>query len=153
MDAEDSKMAASSQDNIDFDANAEPNADKYKSENIDIKLEEEWTNDIDLDKITLDSVKFTDQENAMFTFLMDVLNENKLDTTIRVSGGWVRDKLYGKESDDIDIALDNISGKDFEQLISKKLYEIDVKEGKINPDDAKSKEKLEGYSAIKNTSE
>lgn len=29
---------------------------------------------------------------------------------MRVAGGWVRDKLIGKDSDDIDIALDDMLG-------------------------------------------
>jgi tRNA nucleotidyltransferase (CCA-adding enzyme) len=32
---------------------------------------------------------------------------------LRVAGGWVRDKYLGKESSDIDIALDKMMGKDF----------------------------------------
>lgn len=36
-----------------------------------------------------------------------------LPVTLRVAGGWVRDKLMGRESDDIDIALDTMLGKDF----------------------------------------
>jgi len=34
-----------------------------------------------------------------------------------VAGGWVRDKLYGKESNDIDIALDDLLGSEFAPLI------------------------------------
>lgn len=34
-------------------------------------------------------------------------------TTVRAAGGWVRDKILGKESDDIDIAVDDQSGEDF----------------------------------------
>lgn len=36
-----------------------------------------------------------------------------LPVTLRVAGGWVRDKLMGKESDDIDIALDSLLGREF----------------------------------------
>jgi tRNA nucleotidyltransferase (CCA-adding enzyme) len=32
---------------------------------------------------------------------------------LRVAGGWVRDKLMGIESDDIDIALDDMYGEEF----------------------------------------
>lgn len=35
----------------------------------------------------------------------------KLNTTFRVAGGWVRDKLLQKESYDIDIALDDMTGE------------------------------------------
>ena len=30
---------------------------------------------------------------------------------VRIAGGWVRDKLLGFESDDIDVALENCSGE------------------------------------------
>lgn len=36
-----------------------------------------------------------------------------LKTTIRVAGGWVRDKLMQKESNDIDITLDDMKGEQF----------------------------------------
>ena len=32
---------------------------------------------------------------------------------MRVAGGWVRDKVLGKESHDIDITLDNMTGEEF----------------------------------------
>ena len=32
---------------------------------------------------------------------------------MRVAGGWVRDKLLNLNSNDIDIALDNMMGKEF----------------------------------------
>ena len=41
---------------------------------------------------------------------------------MRVAGGWVRDKLLGKESHDIDIALDDMTGKDFTEMITAHLY-------------------------------
>ena len=36
---------------------------------------------------------------------------NLISTICRVEGGWVRDKLLGKESDDIDIALSDMNWK------------------------------------------
>ncbi len=41
---------------------------------------------------------------------------------MRVAGGWVRDKLLGLESDDIDIALDDISGETFAKMVAAELY-------------------------------
>lgn len=34
-------------------------------------------------------------------------------THLRAAGGWVRDKLLGRDCHDIDVALDNITGEDF----------------------------------------
>lgn len=54
-----------------------------------------------------------------------MVQHEKMGTTLRVAGGWVRDKLIGQERDfhqrkltkvdkmDIDIALDNCMGGDF----------------------------------------
>ena len=60
------------------------------------------------------TVQLTAKESALFDLLLDVarhherstVNSNGKCTVLRVAGGWVRDKLLGRESDDIDIALD-----------------------------------------------
>jgi len=43
----------------------------------------------------------------------------RLGTTFRIVGGWVRDRLLGKESDDLDVALSNITGKQMEEVLIK----------------------------------
>ncbi|KAJ1733779.1 CCA tRNA nucleotidyltransferase, mitochondrial [Coemansia biformis] len=43
--------------------------------------------------------------------------------TLRVAGGWVRDKLMGLESHDLDIAVDHMSGYDLAQHVNKYLSE------------------------------
>ena len=45
---------------------------------------------------------------------------------LRCAGGWVRDKLMKKESDDIDIALDNVSGQDFGEAVNQYLEDQNV---------------------------
>ncbi|KAJ2049075.1 CCA tRNA nucleotidyltransferase, mitochondrial [Coemansia sp. S16] len=42
---------------------------------------------------------------------------------LRIAGGWVRDKLLGLESHDIDIAIDNMSGFDLAQHVNQYLSE------------------------------
>jgi len=59
----------------------------------------------------------TEKESQIFSFLMETLKANEKKTTLRVAGGWVRDKLMGKESDDIDIALDDMHGEEFAEMI------------------------------------
>lgn len=44
-----------------------------------------------------------------------------LGSTLRCAGGWVRDKLMGRQSLDIDIALDNMLGKDFAERVNEYL--------------------------------
>merc|ERR1719361_71897 len=45
--------------------------------------------------------------------MLDTVKQFNLGTTLRAAGGWVRDKLLGISSDDIDIVVDNMSGEEF----------------------------------------
>lgn len=63
-------------------------------------------------------------------------------TVLRVAGGWVRDKLLGKESDDVDMALDNVSGAAFAESLNTFLQEQGLETRSIgviqaNPDQSK----------------
>ncbi|XP_073142305.1 tRNA nucleotidyltransferase cca2-like isoform X1 [Henckelia pumila] len=60
-----------------------------------------------------DRIILTDKENQIFDLLLQVCRHFNLNTELRVAGGWVRDKLLGKECYDIDIALENMVGKEF----------------------------------------
>ncbi|ORD95160.1 tRNA adenylylTrase [Enterospora canceri] len=64
-------------------------------------------------------------------------------TVPRVAGGWVRDKLIGIASHDIDIALDTISGEKFVKGLIQ-YNSLSVKIGKIeaNPDKSKHLETI-----------
>ena len=39
------------------------------------------------------NITLTEEETKIFDTLMDVIKENNLKTTLRVAGGWVRDKV------------------------------------------------------------
>ncbi|KAI9611039.1 hypothetical protein H4Q26_008886 [Puccinia striiformis f. sp. tritici PST-130] len=43
--------------------------------------------------------------------------------TLRIAGGWVRDKLLGVESNDLDIAISSLTGQDFATKFSNYLIE------------------------------
>jgi len=58
-------------------------------------------------------VQLNPQEQQIFQTLLDINNKLGLGVTFRVAGGWVRDKLLGVASDDIDIALDKMTGQQF----------------------------------------
>jgi hypothetical protein len=58
-------------------------------------------------------INLTPQEQTIFATLMDINTKMSLGITFRVAGGWVRDKLLGTPSDDIDIALDKMTGQQF----------------------------------------
>ncbi|XP_026413940.1 CCA tRNA nucleotidyltransferase, mitochondrial-like [Papaver somniferum] len=66
-----------------------------------------------LDLQVKDKLELTDKEKQIFDRLLRVVDHYNLQTQIRVAGGWVRDKLLGKDSNDIDIALHNMMGEEF----------------------------------------
>ncbi|KAH8834931.1 hypothetical protein DL96DRAFT_1665961 [Flagelloscypha sp. PMI_526] len=77
--------------------------------------------------------------NEYTTFLKT--SEN-LDTECRIAGGWVRDKLLGHESNDIDIAINNMMGEDLANRIKDFATEKGIETGtvapvKSNPDQSK----------------
>lgn len=57
------------------------------------------------------TLSLTPQESAIFTVLREV--GQGTGTEVRVAGGWVRDKLVGRPSHDIDVCVDNMSGAEF----------------------------------------
>ncbi|KAJ1627926.1 hypothetical protein T492DRAFT_841987 [Pavlovales sp. CCMP2436] len=69
-------------------------------------------------------IVLTAAEAGLFDFLRDVVAHNRLDTVLRVAGGWVRDKLLGKQSPDIDIAVDNMTGVALAELVNARLAEL-----------------------------
>ena len=58
-------------------------------------------------------IDLTPMEQKIFSFLLEANAKLGLGSTMRVAGGWVRDKLLGKDSKDIDISLDNMKGEEF----------------------------------------
>ncbi|KAG4039309.1 hypothetical protein PC123_g25136, partial [Phytophthora cactorum] len=65
------------------------------------------------------SISLTRAEDSLFSFLEYIQRLYAPETQLRVAGGWVRDKLRGAESEDIDIALDNLMGAKFARHITK----------------------------------
>mmetsp|Transcript_41918 Transcript_41918/g.67406 ORF Transcript_41918/g.67406 Transcript_41918/m.67406 type:complete len:418 (+) Transcript_41918:85-1338(+) len=87
-------------------------------------------------------IKLTVDEQKMFDFLKEMHREKGLNTTMRVAGGWVRDKCLGKDSDDIDISVDDMTGEDFAKNVvdqlKKKGYPIkSIGVIQANPDKSK----------------
>ncbi|RLN51752.1 hypothetical protein BBJ29_009138 [Phytophthora kernoviae] len=58
-------------------------------------------------------------EDNLFAFLEYVQKLYAPTTQLRVAGGWVRDKLRGTDSEDIDIALNDLQGAKFARFITK----------------------------------
>ena len=77
-------------------------------------------------------ISLTPLEQAIFKVLLDTNAHFRLGTTFRVCGGWVRDRLMGVKSDDIDISLDNMSGRQMSEYIMK--YGASHPEAKVGKD-------------------
>ena len=73
-------------------------------------------------KKTLPLTDLTEQEASIRKLLVETTEHiatlpDRTKPTLRFAGGWVRDKLLGRSSDDIDVAIDNLSGYDFGLLL------------------------------------
>ncbi|EGZ10164.1 hypothetical protein PHYSODRAFT_522402 [Phytophthora sojae] len=65
------------------------------------------------------SVKLTAAEEKLFSFLLEVAAQPAANgAVLRVAGGWVRDKLLGRDSDDVDVVLDCMTGRAFADLVN-----------------------------------
>lgn len=89
------------------------------------------------------TVVCTAEEEKIFGTLLDVVKRYELPVTLRVAGGWVRDKLLGKHSSDIDIALDTMMGEEFAAKVNEYLQEKGEETHGVgviqsNPEDRKS---------------
>ncbi|KAG0004412.1 CCA tRNA nucleotidyltransferase, mitochondrial [Entomortierella chlamydospora] len=77
------------------------------------------------------SIHLTRKETAIFRILDRVSKDYEAMTGqrmhLRVAGGWVRDKLLGLESKDIDIAVDKMLGHEFAALVKEDMASRDVK--------------------------
>ncbi|KAJ2743436.1 CCA tRNA nucleotidyltransferase, mitochondrial, partial [Coemansia pectinata] len=81
------------------------------------------------DALAMKTVSLTPTEQEICELLLNVVEtihakqpeQPKL--VLRIAGGWVRDKLLGLESHDIDIAIDNMSGFDLAQHVNQYLSE------------------------------
>lgn len=66
---------------------------------------------------TLQDIKLNETESKIFSLLKSVSDSLPQHPTLRVAGGWVRDKLLGRDNKDIDIAIDNMSGAEFANAV------------------------------------
>lgn len=89
-------------------------------------------------------------EKEIFEILLNVSKKYFGGIPVRVAGGWVRDRILGKESNDIDIMLEDVSGHDFALAVSKYLNSKDPHLIKANPEKSKFLETAKTYIPLKN---
>lgn len=80
-------------------------------------------------------INLTQAEQNLFERLLIIANAHG--TTVRICGGYVRDKLLGLESHDIDLAVDNMSGKAFAELIYQSGLCINISVIEARPEQSK----------------
>ncbi|XP_040375251.1 tRNA nucleotidyltransferase cca2 isoform X2 [Rosa chinensis] len=71
-----------------------------------------------------DTIELDETEEKIFERLLGTLDHYGLKTELRVAGGWVRDKLLGKECKDIDIALKDMMGSKFVEKVRDYLLSV-----------------------------
>ena len=76
-------------------------------------------------------IQLTQQEKELFGILLKTLEHQRLNTILRCAGGWVRDKLLGKDSHDIDIAIDNKLGGEFAEHVNSYLSSQDIETRRV----------------------
>ena len=77
------------------------------------------------------AIQLTQQEEELFGILLKTLEHQHLNTVLRCAGGWVRDKLLGKDSHDIDIAIDNKLGGEFAEHVNTYLSSQDLETRRV----------------------
>ncbi|CEL95753.1 unnamed protein product [Vitrella brassicaformis CCMP3155] len=66
-------------------------------------------------------LRLTETEESLFELLLNAVEDKGLDTTLRVAGGWVRDKLLhlgNTASHDIDISVEGMLGRHFAEHLN-----------------------------------
>ena len=81
-------------------------------------------------------------EKKIIKLMLNCVADKQLQATLRIAGGWVRDKLLQIESHDLDIVIDKMNGTDFASVLndysrSQKLKIGSIGRIKINPDKSK----------------
>ncbi|KAF5312426.1 hypothetical protein D9619_003069 [Psilocybe cf. subviscida] len=91
-------------------------------------------------------IDLTETEDTLCNLLNDcaayLQQEKGISTTCRIAGGWVRDKLLGSQSNDIDVALSDMMGLAFAEHLTEFANSKGVETGTVskieqNPDQSK----------------
>ena len=99
---------------IDFDVISDVVALRNKASSVfNLKLAQ-------VDQKKFNNIEISPVEKSIMKLVLDVKNSNQRfsDVQLRIVGGWVRDKLMKKNSDDIDITISHVTGVHFVQSIA-----------------------------------
>jgi tRNA nucleotidyltransferase/poly(A) polymerase len=69
-------------------------------------------------------IQLTQVEQEIIRLLNDCVDYNKLNVTLRLAGGWVRDKVLGLYSDDMDVTVDTLTGLQMAKLFNEYLRDV-----------------------------
>jgi tRNA nucleotidyltransferase/poly(A) polymerase len=75
------------------------------------------------------NIQPTPLERKIFDLLKEFVAESRIPVELRVAGGWVRDKLLGLQSHDLDFALDTCTGEQFATALKQYLDDKHVENG------------------------
>jgi tRNA nucleotidyltransferase/poly(A) polymerase len=81
--------------------------------------------------------RLTLDEQELFAIFLKAAKSLARTPTVRVVGGWVRDKLLHQESDDIDVMLDTCTGEEFANAVALEIRSSHPHSVKVNPDKSK----------------
>jgi tRNA nucleotidyltransferase/poly(A) polymerase len=95
--------------------------------------------------------KLNSTEKKVLDIIRRVIKNHAPNTTVRLCGGWVRDKLLNKPSDDMDFMVDNMSGEQFANLVTKEIGDSKAPHTiRKNPEKTKNIEASKIYIPIDN---
>lgn len=92
-------------------------------------------------KIVLDAIE-EKVRSLLLRFSKEFAKNSSTEVTLRFSGGWVRDKLLGRQSHDIDVAIDKATGEEFAAglhkfMVDEGIDETSVHKIALNPEKSK----------------
>lgn len=96
------------------------------------------------------NITFTSSENEVISIIKQVIEKYTPTTKAYLVGGFVRDKLLGIPSNDIDVMLSNVSGEDFAKMVTKHLNFKDAHVIQSNPEKSKFITTAKAYIPLSN---
>lgn len=104
-----------------------------------------------MNKINLDiKNNLTSEEKELFDIILQVVKTQAANVIPRVVGGWVRDRLLGVKSNDVDVMVDNMDGAKFANLVAKYLNTNPAHVIQSNPEKSKNITTAKAYLPLSN---